>query len=261
MALKRVIFALYYDRGTYCLSRNFNLQSVGDIDWLIEKFRFDVIGKYVDEIILYNVNRDSNDFEENLLEDLKKIQEKIFLPLSIGGNLHSVREIDLCFKAGFDKVIFSGQIFDNQDLVQRVIEKYGSQAAVIQLDYRVTRDGYTCYTKHGTLARGQLCNVLSDISKFDYGELVLNNIDLDGTGFGFDLPLFENKYDITHSLLISGGAGNLEHFADLFSIDEVSAGITGDLFNFIGDGFKLVKEGLLDKGIQVRRINFNEERI
>ena len=233
MVKKRIIFSLFYSEGYYFLSRNFTLQKVGKLSWLIDKFKFHQISEYIDELVIYDVSRNREmGFDINLLKDIAHLQRFIFLPVTVGGGLSSITEIEKCFREGVDKIIFSSQIFDKPDLVRETIDKYGSQAVICQIDYKIITNNRISFIHNGQKQHLTLIDHFEEILNFNVGEIILNSIDRDGTGFGFDIKVLKFLDLGNKTLILSGGAGKPDHFCEALHYSEVNAGSTGDLLTF-----------------------------
>lgn len=258
MVKQRIIFSLFFSEGYYYLSRNFTLQKVGELSWLIDKFKFHQISEYIDELVIYDVSRNrEKGFNLNLLQDVAHLQSFVFLPITVGGGISSTTEIEKCFREGVDKIIFSSQMFDKPELVKETIDKYGSQAVICQIDYKLINSNRFSFIYNGQKQHLSLKNHFEEILNFDVGEIILNSIDRDGTGFGFDIEVLKFLDLGNKTLIISGGAGKPDHFCEALNYSEVNAAATGDLFNFLGNGFLRVRQELIKKGMNVRKLDID----
>jgi cyclase len=255
MLKKRLIFALYYDAGSFYLSRNFRLQRVGDVRWLVDKFRFKSIGRFVDEIVILDVTREPHSGvlkDEGFGNALAYLMRETFVPLTIGGALRSLDDVKRCFQYGADKVLFNTPVLSQTDLVRECVARFGAQAVIAAID--VSREGRNYVSR---LANAQapglpLAEHLQRAIELGVGEVMVNSIDKDGTGTGFDMELVQQCIGLPVPLIVVGGAGKPEHFADALALPGVDAAATGNLFNFIGKGFERVRTHLLEQGLPVR---------
>lgn len=255
MLKKRLIFALYYDAGAFCLSRNFRLQRVGDVRWLMDKFRFKSIGKFIDEIVILNVTRSPqagtlND--ESFGEAVAYLMLETFVPLTIGGALRSVNDVKRCLQLGADKVLFNTPVIAHPDLVRECVALFGAQAVIAEIDVSKERGSYISRLSNNQ-ERGQpLAEHLQLAVQLGVGEVMVNSIEHDGTGTGFDMELVRQCIGLPVPLIVAGGAGKPEHFADVLELPGIDAAATGNLFNFMGKGFERVRTHLLEQGLPVR---------
>ena len=256
MLKKRLIFVLYYDSGSFYLSRNFRLQRVGTSKWLVDKFKFSSIGMFIDEIVILNVARSISSESEwqSFFEDVHFIMKNTFVPLTIGGGLRDFTAVLNCFQGGADKVLFNSSVVGNPELVSKCIEQFGSQAVIASLDLMLKEDSsYISYVQNSTEEALPLRDHLRILDDLRVGEILVSSINQDGTGMGFDLELINQCRGVTLPLIVAGGAGKPKHFEEALSLPHVDAAATGNLFNFIGSGFQDLRKYLLDAGLPVRK--------
>jgi imidazole glycerol-phosphate synthase subunit HisF len=255
MLKKRLIFILYYNAGIFCLSRNFKLQKVGDAKWLVDRFRFKSIGSYIDEIVVLDVNRENKQQKcngQDYLKSLEYLMKETFVPLTIGGGLRDLDQVKQCFEFGADKVLFNSPIIENPSFVEQCIDRYGAQAVVASVDFISSSNGYISKLHNGEDEGLKIDSHLQKINDLGVGEVMINSIDMDGTGMGFDMELIKQCDQIRAPLIVAGGAGKPEHFSDILILDTVQAAATGNLFNFIGKGFESVLNYLIEQNFPVR---------
>ena len=243
MLRKRIIFTLIYENGFFNQSRNFRLQKVGGIDWLEKNYKFKEISIALDELVVLNVARG----EKNMFEfskTLEKIVEDVFIPISAGGGIRPIEDAELLFNSGADKIVINTILVEDNDLVTRLVKKFGSQSIVASVDYRCDE----VFINNGTVKVDKnLEDHLENVELLGVGEIYLNSIDKDGTGFGYDLKTVAKVIEkIKAPLIIAGGAGNEAHLAQGLNIDCINAVATANLFNFIGDSLVKSRERLLN---------------
>lgn len=238
------------------MSRNFRLQRVGDVNWLLDKFKFKNIGDVIDELVIFNVDRNRPSFlNKAFFSDCEKLLENVYVPFAFGGGIGTIDEVNRCFLFGCDKVIFSTAFFDNRYIIDFAKEHYGNQAVVLNIDYKIEEGNRICYVNNGTQVQMNLIDCLKEVELYMPGELILNNITNDGTGVGFDIETIALVENAHIPIIIAGGAGKPEHFLTVLVNDHISAAATGNLFNFLGSGFYDVRKYLFEKGINVREIS------
>ena len=258
MLRKRIIFTLIYSNGFFNQSRNFRLQKVGDINWLEKNYNFRKVSRYLDELIILNASRNEEDFK-NFAEVVLRLAKAVFIPVSAGGKINTFKDVELLFKNGADKIIFNSNLFLRKSFVKKVSKVYGVSSIIASIDYKLNQHKLLeIYIENGTKKVDNGQKKLQEIDKSNLvGEIFLNSIDKDGTGFGFDMDLINsNHYIFNKSIIFSGGAGNSNHFFDAFSNNNAQALSTSNLYNFMGDGLYNVREMLLKRNINiVDRIN------
>ena len=235
MAYKRLIFSLLYYEGSFVLSRNFKRQKVGDWNWLKNKYKLLDALKSLDELVILNVDQTEKGFLE-VLEITKELAQLANLPISVGGGINSLAMATQAFNAGADKLIINSLYFQSQSEVKRVAEKFGLQAIVLNIDYRLINGNRYVFTESGSRQEGLLLDQIDSLSLDCFGELLLRNMDKDGTGFGNDIEFIRKHVEISKPLLVAGGTGNSEHVRDAFRLANVDGIVTSNILNFIGSG-------------------------
>tara|TARA_B110000483_G_C18100936_1_gene505770 strand:+ start:270 stop:1046 length:777 start_codon:yes stop_codon:yes gene_type:complete len=256
MMLKRIIYCLYYKDNHFYLSRNFRLQKVGDVKWLIKNFKFDVTANYVDELIVLHVkNNPSLGDYQGFFKNINFLRKNIFIPITLGGGISNLKQAKQCFLNGADKILINTASYNTKKLINDIANLYGSQSISIMMDYKYLKDKIKLFSKSGVKSEKiSLSNHLSKLSKLSCGEIILNSIDRDGTGQGLDIKILKLiKKNYNKPILLMGGAGKPEHFSSALKNSTVSAIITANLFNFLGDGLKLVRQRLIDDGIKIAK--------
>ena len=261
MIYKRIIYALLYCAGEFHLSRNFRLQKVGNVDWLKNNFGFGETCNFIDELIIINVtpNPTKSDFKK-YFEDIKKLKEKIFVPITLGGGIRKLEHAKFFFANGADKILINYLAHQESKRCEKIANIYGEQSISVMVDYKKENNGkLTTFINSGRSISTPLRKFILTIKKLKFGELILNSIDRDGTGTGLDLDclkLIPEKFN--KPILIMGGAGKPEHFIKSLSHKKVSGVITANLFNFLGNGLEEARNFSIKKNIkliQFKKIN------
>ena len=253
MLRKRLIFILIYSEGSFCQSRNFRLQKVGKIDWLIDNYKFSQVSKYIDELILLDASP-SKDIER-FWEDTKKIIENARIPKRFGGGISNIDDVERMFKTGADKISINTLAFDDSNACEEIIQKYGSQAVVASVDYKIKDGKNIVFKANGSISTGiELSEHVNFLNELGVGEILLNSMDKDGTGFGNDLDTVISISDISTSPIIAvGGAGNKNHFETGLNVHNVGAVATANLYNFMGDALGISRDYLLEQEINLAK--------
>jgi len=254
MLRDRLIFSLIYNAGAFMQSRNFRLQRVGDINWLERNYKFQKISFSLDELIIVDATKENKDIKK-FTETVKRLANDVFIPVAAGGGIRQLEDAELLFNNGADKVILNSALYETPELAKDIIEKYGSQSLVASVDYKLVDDTPVVYIKDGSAPIPiELGEYLSFLQSLGVGEILLNSIQQDGTGFGYDHSTIQ-KYGQSMSvpLLIMGGAGNERHLLDGLKLDGVSAVVTANLFNFIGKGLPNARKYMLENNANLAR--------
>ncbi len=233
-------------------SRNFRLQKVGDLNWLEKNYNFQAIASSLDEIIVLNASKGVKNIKE-FSTTISNLVKGVFVPIAAGGGIKTIEDAELLFNSGADKIVLNTSIFEDPVLVRYLVKHYGSQSIVASVDYKFVNKNLEVFIKNGTHKIDlSLIEYIEYINTLEIGEVYLNSIDKDGTGFGYDIEtikLLGNHLNVP--LIIAGGAGNENHLMEGLKIENISAVATANLFNFIGDGLPNARKGLLEKGFNI----------
>ncbi len=207
-----------------------------------------------DELCFLDITASSEN-RGTILDIVEKTASVCFIPLTVGGGVRELRDIDNLLKAGADKVSINTAAVFNPDFIRQAAEKFGSQCIVVAIDAKkVGTDKWEIFTHGGRKPTGiDAIDYAMNAEKLGAGEILLTSMDKDGTKSGFDTELTAK---IANSLKIpviaSGGVGNLEHFSDGVTIGKASAVLAASVFHFGTFTIKQVKESMRDNGIAVR---------
>ena len=247
---KRLIFTLLYEKGSFVLSRNFRTQKIGDINWLGRNYNFAKVASHIDELIVINVSRDP-EFDDHFRSTLTELLSGVFVPMTAGGGVRSLRDAESLFAAGADKILVNYAIHHDIDFVECLAEKYGQQAVVGSLDVRVIDGAHHVFSDKGS-APEPLENYQGIVGAGHIGEVYLNSIDRDGTGNGMDLSSLAVLGDSSPiPVILAGGAGKPAHLSEAIASPAVNAVATANLLNFVGDGLRKTRVAIRSAGIDL----------
>ena len=254
MLRKRIIFALIYESGFFNQSRNFRLQKVGNLNWLKRNYNFKELAFSLDELIVLNASKDEKKIEE-FAKILEGIVEDVFIPIAAGGGIRDIDDAKLLFNSGADKLILNSLLYTRPDLVKNLVQQYGSQSLIASIDYRKLNGNIVVFINDGTKKIDMnIEDYLKYVENLDIGEIYLNSIDRDGTGFGYDFDTIDNHTNqLKKPLIIAGGAGNADHLIQGLKREKVDAVATANLFNFIGDGLINAREEIISKNLNIAK--------
>jgi cyclase len=233
-------------------SRNFRLQKVGNLDWLKKNYKFQNIAFSLDELIILNASKSEKNIAD-FAKTISNIVNEVFIPIAAGGGIRSIEDAELLFKSGADKVVLNSSLVEDSNLVKELVNKFGSQSIVASIDYKNVGGKLYVYIKDGTFKIDlTLVEYIKYVETLEVGEIYLNSIEKDGTGFGYDFDTINNiGPEINLPLIIAGGAGNESHLYDGLALSSVSAVATANLFNFIGNGLPNARQKILEQGINL----------
>jgi cyclase len=208
-----------------------------------------------DEITFLDVNA-SKEGRGAVLELVRRTAEKVFIPLTVGGGIRSVDDVSAALEAGADKVSIASAAVSRPNLISEVSSQFGSQVLVVSLDLKrkdSMASGYTV-TSHGGSVDENIDAVswINQVQELGAGELLVNSIDADGTGQGFDLPLLEKVLSVARvPVIASGGAGSIKDFL-VAAASGVDAILAASVFHREIVSISQVKSHLAGAGVLVR---------
>lgn len=235
------------------LSRNFRLQRVGNLDWLLRNYNFERITFFIDELVVLDVTRGERN-PDAFGDTLKAIAANCFMPISAGGGVRNLDHARRLLRSGADKIVVNSPLFSCSALVKELTQEFGQQCIVGSVDIKREIDGrYRIYTDQGTQPVDEPPQTaLRWLNERLVGELYLNSIGQDGTGQGYDFALLNQlPVDCPVPVIMAGGVGNGAHLAEGLSDPRVDAVATAHLFNFVGDGLRRARESLMSQGVHL----------
>ena len=250
MLAKRIIPCLDVRNGR--VVKGINFEGIKDVENPVELAKF-YNESGADELVFYDITAS---FEERKLftNILKEVASQIFIPLTVGGGINNLDDFDRVLKSGADKVSVNSGAIKNPKLIEEAAKKYGDQCVVLSVDVKRVDGKFKVFSKGGRENTG-----IDAIEWFvmgqenGAGEVVVNSIDTDGVKTGFDLELLSiltKKLSIP--IVASGGAGNMEHFNELFKLSGVDAGLAASIFHFKEVEIIELKKYLRKNNVKVR---------
>ena len=249
--LKRIIPCLDVNNGRVVKGINFiDLVDAGDP---AEQAKIYYDGG-ADEICFLDITA-SHENRSTMLDVVKKTTKNCFVPLTVGGGVRSIKDINNLLRAGADKVSINTAAVTNENLIKDGVNKFGSQCIVVAVDAKkVGGNKWEVFTHGGRKSTG--IDVLKFVEKMEslgVGEILLTSMDRDGTKKGYDLDLTKKVSNLINiPVIASGGVGNLEHLYEGVKIGEASAVLAASIFHFGEHTILEAKQYLDSKGIPVR---------
>ena len=252
----RVIPCLDVDAGRVVKGVNFeNLRDAGDPVELAERYN----AQGADELTFLDVTASSGD-RATTYDVVSRTAEAVFIPLTVGGGVRSVEDVDRLLRAGADKVGVNTAAIARPELIADIADRFGSQVLVLSADVRRRRtdsgtpgDDFEVTTHGGRRGTGiDAIEWCARVAELGAGEILLNSMDADGTRDGFDLPLIRRvRHEVSVPLIASGGAGRVEHFAPAVEAG-ADAVLAASVFHFGDLEIGQVKDSLREHGYPVR---------
>ncbi|MFC2061882.1 imidazole glycerol phosphate synthase subunit HisF [Elusimicrobiota bacterium] len=254
MLAKRIIPCLDVKDGRIVKGIEFvNLIDAGDPVEAGERYT----EEEADELIFLDITA-SSDKRKMQVELIDRTASKVFIPLTVGGGIRSIDDIDDLLKAGADKVSINTGAVENPELIKRSSESYGSQCIVCAIDAK--RAGslqkWEVYTYGGRKPTAIDALVWAQkVEELGAGEILLTSMDADGTQNGYDIELTRSVSEAVNiPVIASGGAGNLEHLVEVLQEGKADAVLAASIFHFRKYTIPQAKAFLKEKGIIVRDV-------
>ena len=218
--------------------------------------RYDQEG--ADEITFLDITASSDD-RETIVHVVERVANEVFIPLTVGGGIRSVEDVQRMLNAGADKVAINTAAVFNPEFVKEASDRVGSQCIVVAIDAKkVSTEGepnrWEIFTHGGRKETGlDAIEWAKKMADFGAGEILLTSMDRDGTKIGFDLELTRAIAEaVPVPVIASGGVGNLDHLAEGVLEGKADAVLAASIFHFAEYTVGEAKQKMADRGIEVR---------
>jgi cyclase len=206
-----------------------------------------------DEICFLDITA-SNENRSTIYEVVKKTSEKCFVPLTVGGGVRSIEDINKLLNCGADKVSINTAAVQNPKIVMESSLKFGSQCIVVAIDAKKEGNSWKIFT-HGGRNKTDIDAIkfAKQMEEYGAGELLVTSMDRDGTQKGYDIDLMQKISETVNiPVIASGGVGNLDHLAEGITKGKANAVLAASIFHYGKYSIKQAKQYLDSKGIPVR---------
>src|ERR1700677_3219337 len=256
MMAKRVIPCLDVHDGKVTRGVQFGkaeageLRNVGDPVALAIRYN----EQRADEMVFFGITASAHG-RATMIDVIERAADECFMPLTVGGGIRSVEDMHAMLRAGADKTSINSSALATPELIGQGAEKFGSQCIVVSIDAkRVGADRWEVFSHGGRKATGLEAVAWAEKAvALGAGEIVLNSIDADGTKAGFDLTITRRISEaVGVPVVASGGAGSLEHMAEVLLAGRAGAVLAASIFHFREYTVGEVKKYLAARGIPVR---------
>lgn len=251
MYTKRIIPCLDVKDGRVVKGTNFvGLRDAGDPVELAKVYD----SKLADELVFLDITA-SSDGRKTMVDVVERVASEVFIPFTVGGGIRTVEDIRVMLKAGADKVSLNTAAVKNPELLAEGAKRFGRQCIVLAVDARRSGDStWEVYINGGRTPTGM--DVIEWIKRgveLGAGEILLTSMDKDGTKDGYDIPLTKAVSEAVNvPVIASGGAGELEHFGQVFTEGKADAVLAASVFHYGQFTVGQVKEYLKTCGAEVR---------
>lgn len=254
MLAKRIIPCLDVTAGRVVKGVNFvNLRDAGDPVELAERYN----EQGADEVVFLDITA-SSDERDTMADVVFRTAQRVFIPLTVGGGIRSIKDARRILISGADKVSVNTAAVRRPELITELSKEFGSQAVVLAIDARKRGDGsgWNVYTKGGRVDEGvDAVEWAASGEQLGAGEILLTSMDSDGVQTGFDCPLTRSVSEATRiPVIASGGAGRPEDFLEVLTEGRADAALAASIFHYGTYRVSDLKEYLDKNGIAVRSV-------
>ena len=247
----RIIACLDVDNGRVVKGINFtDLVDAGDPVEMAELYG----SEGIDELTFFDISASATN-RATTYDVVARTAEQVFIPLTVGGGIRTVDDVDRLLRAGADKVSVNTAAIARPDLISEISKRFGNQVLVLSVDARRARtpSGFEVTTHGGRTSTGlDALSWIEDATQRGIGEVLLNSMDADGTRAGYDIGMISRIREISSlPLIASGGAGSLEDFAAAIEAG-ADALLAASIFHFGIHRITDVKKYLSEHGYPVR---------
>jgi len=247
---KRIIACMDVRDGQVVKGVQFQqLRHAGDPAELAQ--RYNVEG--IDEVVVLDITA-TLESRQALARTISAVAHRIFLPLTVGGGIRKEDDAAAAVDAGADKVSINTAALSRPDLITTLARRYGSQAVIVAIDAKRRGNGFAVYVRSGTSdAARDAVEWAREAESRGAGEILLTSMDRDGTRSGFDCEMtaaVANAVNIP--VIASGGAGDLDHFYDVFTSGRADAALAASIFHYDDTSVSELKKHLNARNIPVR---------
>ena len=252
---KRIIPCLDVDNGRVVKGVKFiDIRDAGDPVEVAKRYN----QEGADEVVFLDITA-SHENRDTMVHIVERMAEEVFIPLTVGGGIRTLEDIQRMLNAGADKVSINSAAVNNPEFVRRAAQRFGSQCIVVAIDAKqVSGDGETprweIFTHGGRKPTGiDVVQWARQMAEFGAGEILLTSMDRDGTKDGFDLALTRAVSDaVCIPVIASGGVGNRQHLLEGITEGKADAVLAASIFHFQECGVGEAKRYLRDHQVEVR---------
>lgn len=250
MLTKRIIPCLDIKDGRTVKGVNFNtLVDAGDPIELAKYYS----QEGADEVVFLDISA-TQEKRKTLVELVKNIATQLNIPFTVGGGINAIENVGALLDAGADKISINSAAVNDPDLIDSLAKLFGSQFVVVAIDAAKIENHWSVFTHGGKVpTEKKLFSWAKEVQNRGAGEILFTSIDNDGTKSGFAIdPLCKLNELLTIPVIASGGAGNLDHFIEVFKIAKSSAALAASIFHYKETSIESVKQHLFKHQIPVR---------
>lgn len=250
MLAKRIIPCLDIKDGRTVKGVNFvNLRDAGDPIELGKLYS----EKGADELVFLDITA-THEKRKTLAAQARNIAAHLNIPFTIGGGIRSIEDVDVLLDSGADKIAINSAAVRNPQVIGDIAKGFGSQFVVLAVDAKMVNGEWLVHLNGGRLATDiRLMEWVKEAQERGAGEILFTSMNHDGTKNGFACEALAEMSDLLSiPIIASGGAGNMEHFHEVFTKGKADAGLAASIFHFKEIEILDLKQYLKEKGVSVR---------
>ena len=205
----------------------------------------------------YDIKRNDQNYpnRQSFLEIIEDVSKVTFMPITVGGKIESLSDIESRLKLGADKITINSKPIIKPEFIERSANEFGSQCIVVSIDVKIDKNNYFVYDhKNSSITEIKVLNFSKKVESMGAGEILLNSVDRDGLGNGYDLKLLNliaNHVKIP--VIACGGVGEWYHFQEALENTNVDAVAAANIFHYRDQSVYLAKKHLYETNMQVRK--------
>tara|TARA_B110000967_G_C18857109_1_gene547880 strand:- start:1134 stop:1940 length:807 start_codon:yes stop_codon:yes gene_type:complete len=262
MKKNRMIPVVLLRNGWIVQSKGFNrYQNLGNpvtsVKRLSEWASDEIIYLDISDDENYDTQRDDQGYENrnNFLDIIRDVSEIAFMPLTVGGKIRTLEHIEDRLKSGADKICVNTQAIRDISFIDKAAKEFGSQCIVVSIDAKLTNDGHKVFSDGGKnetqYSPSELSRIVTDSGA---GEIIINSIDNDGRGEGYDIELINQVANsVSIPVIACGGVGDWSHLSEALDKTKADAVAAANIFHYIDQSVFLAKKHLYVGGYNVRK--------
>ncbi len=250
MITKRIIPCLDIKNGRTVKGTNFvNLRDAGDPVELAKLYS----NTGADELVFLDISA-TEERRKTLADLVLRVASQVNIPFTVGGGISSVEDVDILLQNGADKVSINSSAVKRPELINELVAKFGSQCIVVAIDAKYIEGEWIVHLVGGKVpTEHNLFDWAKEVEERGAGEILFTSMDNDGTKDGFaNEALARLSESLNIPIIASGGAGNMQHFADAFTEGKADAALAASVFHFKEIEITDLKKELTTQGIAMR---------
>lgn len=264
MKKKRLIPILLLKNGFLVQSRGFErYQNLGNPITAVKRFSEwasdELIYLDISRNDIYDMRRDDQGYQNrhSFLEIIKDVSKVTFMPMTVGGHIKTLKDIEKRLDVGADKISINTKVLEDKEFINKAAKEFGSQCIVVSIDVKIINDNYvvmsngdTKKTKYNPVEWAKI------VESMGAGEILLNSIDRDGMKNGYDIKLLDAvSKSVKIPVIACGGVGEWSHFGEALEKTKVDAVAAANIFHYSDQSVYLAKKYLYEKKYNVRPQN------